>query len=145
LFLIALIYLLDVESPGASFGTVAILPVLAGAWLLSGRLALLVGGLAVGFRLAAGFGASGHGLEVVTEAISLGLVAGLARVAAVYVAATREAAARDSLLARIARIATSAETIRQILDQILAEMARDGLRGGLIGLINEHNEIYPVA
>ena len=149
ILLLGAIYLLDLGWLGSGgLGTAAILPVLpvlAGAWLLSGRLALLVVAIAVVLQVAAGVATAGHGVEALTDAISLGLVGATARLGAVYVASTRDAAARASLLARVARIATSAQSIRQVLDGILAEMAGEGLRGGLVALINEHNELYPVA
>jgi signal transduction histidine kinase/putative methionine-R-sulfoxide reductase with GAF domain len=147
-FVLTLVYLLDLGRLGGGWGTAAILPVvpvLAASWLLSGRLSVLVVALAIVLQFVAGLATTGHGLEVVTDAFSLGLVGATARLGAVYVAATREAAARASLLARIAGLATSAESMRQVLDGILAEMAGEGLRGGLIALINEHDELYPVA
>jgi signal transduction histidine kinase len=144
-FALGLIYLLDVRTPGSSLGAAAIIPVLAAAWVLSGRLAALVVLLALVFRLAVALSGDLHIVAVLTDALTILLVAGLGRVAAVYVTATQEAAASASLMARVARIATSAESLKQILDRILHEMAREGLRGGLVALINERNEIYPAA
>ncbi len=142
---LSLIFVLDVLTPGASLGTAAIIPVLAAAWVLSGRLAVAVTLLAVGFRLAAGLDGAVHPVEALTDALTIVLVAGVGRVAAVYVTATQAAAARANLMARVARIATSAESLKQILDGILLEMAREGLRGGMVALINERSEIYPAA
>jgi len=144
-FALGLIYLLDVRTPGASLGAAAIIPVLAAAWVLSGRLAVLVVLLALGFRLAVALSGEVHIVVALTDALTILLVAGLGRVAAVYLTATQEAAASARLMARVARIATSAESLKQILDRILQEMAREGLRGGLVALINERSEIYPAA
>jgi signal transduction histidine kinase len=144
-FALGLIYLLDVRTPGASLGAAAIIPVLAAAWVLSGRLSVLVVLLALGFRLAVALSGEVHLVVALTDALTILLVAGLGRVAAVYLAATQEAAASARLMARVARIATSAESLKQILDRILQEMAREGLRGGMVALINERNEIYPAA
>src|ERR1700736_6356237 len=56
-FALSLIYLLDVSTPPAtSLGAAAVIPVLAAAWTLSGRMAVLVTVLAIGFRMAAGLG-----------------------------------------------------------------------------------------
>ena len=145
IFALTLILLLDALTPGASVGAAASLPLLAAAWVLSNRLFVLVGLFAIGLRLAAGFGGAVPLLAGLTDALTIAVLGGVARVAAVYVAATQAAAARANLMARIARIATSAGSIQEILDRILKEMAREGLRGGLVGLINEHNEIYPAA
>src|ERR1700716_64016 len=67
-FALSLIYLLDVSTPpGTSLGAAAIIPVLAAAWTLSDRLAILVTALALGFRLAAGLGGAVPGLEAMTD------------------------------------------------------------------------------
>jgi len=147
-FVLTFAYLLELGRLGMTFGTspiLPVLPVLVGCWLLSRRLALLVAALAVFLQLIVGLSEGVQGFTLLTNTVSLCLVAATARLGAAYVAATRENAARAAMMARVARIATSAESIRQILDRILAEMAGEGLRGGLIALINEHNELYPVA
>ena len=145
-FTLSLIYLVDVLTPPVtSLGASAIIPVLVATWLLSGRLVALITLLAVLFRVAAALGGAVPLVEAITDCLTIVLVSALGRVAAVYVTATQAAAARAGLMARISRIATSAESLKQILDRILQEMARDGLRGGLVGLINERNEIYPAA
>jgi len=145
-FALSLIYLLDVSTPpGTSLGAAAIIPVLAATWVLSRRLVVAVVLLALGFRLAAALGGAVNVVEAVTDGLTIVLVGALGRVAAVYVTATQAAAGRAALMARVSAIATSAESLKQILDRILGEMAREGLRGGLVGLINERSEIYPAA
>jgi signal transduction histidine kinase/putative methionine-R-sulfoxide reductase with GAF domain len=145
-FALSLIYLLDVLTPPAtSLGAAAIIPVLAATWVLSGRLAAFVTILALSFRLAATLSGSVPVVEAITDGLTIVLVGALGRVAAVYVEATQAAAARAGLMARVSRIATSAESLKQILERILQEMAREGLRGGMVGLINERNEIYVAA
>ncbi|TMD51359.1 MAG: GAF domain-containing protein [Chloroflexi bacterium] len=142
---LALVLAADLSTPGLSLGALAILPVVAAAWLLSGRLAALVAGLAILNRVLSGALGGVPPLQAGAEVVTLGLVAAVGRVAGAYLAATRSAGERSDLLARVARIATSADSIQQILDRILQEMAREGLRGGLIGLIDERGEIYAAA
>ena len=142
---LALVLDADLSTPGLSLGALAILPVVAAAWLLSGRLAALVAGLAILNRVLSGALGGVPPLQAGAEVVTLGLVAAVGRVAGAYLAATRSAGERSDLLARVARIATSADSIQQILDRILQEMAREGLRGGLIGLIDERGEIYAAA
>jgi signal transduction histidine kinase/putative methionine-R-sulfoxide reductase with GAF domain len=145
-FALSLIYVADVLTPPfTSVGAAAIIPVLAATWFLSDRLVVLVILLALAFRIAATVGGAVPVVESVTEGLTLVLVGALGRVAAIHVTATQEAAARAALMARISRIATSPESLKQILDRILQEMAREGLRGGLVALINERNELYPAA
>jgi signal transduction histidine kinase len=142
---VGLISVFDLLTRGTSLATAEVLPVLAGAWLLSDLVVVLVTGFAIA-SVAAVAGVGGDGpLETVIDSLTIALVATVGRAAAVYGAAAQEAAARADLMARVARIATSADSLQQILDRILREMAREGLRGGLIGLINERNEIYPAA
>ncbi|MDQ6919800.1 MAG: GAF domain-containing protein [Candidatus Dormibacteraeota bacterium] len=145
-FALSLIYLVDVSTPpGTSLGAAAIIPVVAATWVLSGRVTVLVTLLALFFRLAAALGGAVPTVEAVTDCLTIVLVASLGRVAATYVTRTQAAAARAGLMARVARIATSAESLKEILDRILREMAGEGLRGGMVALINERNEIYPAA
>jgi len=126
-------------------GALLVLPILAAAWLLSGPMLALVLSVALLNRVAADL----LGLERPAAAISSALailVAALAgRLAAVNLAASVHSAARAAMIARVARIATSAVSMQEVLDGILAEMAREGLRGGLIGLIDERDRIYPAA
>jgi signal transduction histidine kinase/putative methionine-R-sulfoxide reductase with GAF domain len=145
-FALSLIYLLDmVTPPGTSVGDAAVIPVLVATWFLSSRLVVMVMLLALVFRLAAVLDGAVPLVAAMTDALTFILIAGVGRVAAVHVTATQAAAVRADLMARVARIATSAESLKQILNRILEEMAREGLRGGLVGLINERNEIYPAA
>ena len=142
---LGLVSLFDVLTRGTSLATAEVLPVLAGAWLLSDLVAVLVTGLAIGSLVAVALVGGDGPLETMADVLTIALVATVGRAAAVYGAAAQSAAARAHLMARVARIATSADSLQQILDRILEEMAGEGLRGGLIGLINERNEIYPAA
>ena len=142
---LTLISLFDLLTRGTSLAMAAIVPVLAGVWLLSDLGAVLVTGLAM-TSLVVVAAAGGDGpVETITDSLTILVVAAVGRASAVYGAAAQAAAARADLMARVARIATSADSLQQILDRILREMAGEGLRGGLIGLINERNEIYPAA
>jgi signal transduction histidine kinase/putative methionine-R-sulfoxide reductase with GAF domain len=145
-FALSLIYLLDVLTPpGTSLGAAAVLPVLAATWFLSGRTAVLIIVLALGLHVAAAAGGAIPVVQAATEGLTILLLSGVSRVAAVHVTATQAAAARADLTARVARIATSAGSLRQILERILEEMAQEDLRGGMVALINEHDELYPAA
>jgi len=129
----------------ASLAPIAVVPVLACAWLGSTRVLVAVVAVSVGLDLVL----AAHGdLEVVTAlargAVMVGLGV-LARVAAVGYAGTHAGAARLALVSRVSRIATSASSLEAILGGVLAEMARDGLRGGVILLIDEHHQLYIAA
>jgi putative nucleotidyltransferase with HDIG domain len=52
---------------------------------------------------------------------------------------------RASLVLRMARVATCTHSLSVILQAIMAEMAREGLRGGLIALVDESHELYVAA
>jgi diguanylate cyclase (GGDEF)-like protein len=52
---------------------------------------------------------------------------------------------RNDLVRRVAQLAASGLPLPRILNGILAEMARDGLRGGSVALINDRNELYIAA
>jgi signal transduction histidine kinase/putative methionine-R-sulfoxide reductase with GAF domain len=145
-FALTVIYLLDVLTPPTtSLGAAAIIPVLVATWFIPGRLAVAVMLLGVGFRVAVAVGGAVPVVEAITEALTIVVIGAVGRVAAVHVTATQAAATRANLLARVARIATSADSLQQILDRILQEMAREGIRGGLVALINERNELYAAA
>ncbi len=62
-------------------------------------------------------------------------------VSAVAGAPARRRRRRAALPRRVARMAT-ADNLTAILDEVVAAMARPGLRGGAIFLINERNELY---
>ena len=130
---------------GDELGALLVLPVLAAAWLLSGPMLALVLAVAILNR----FAAAALGLErpaaAISSAVAIALAATAGRLAAVNLAVSVRSAARATMIARVARIATSAVSLQEVLDGILAEMAREGLRGGLIGLIDERDRIYPAA
>ena len=52
---------------------------------------------------------------------------------------------RASLVLRMARVATCTHSLSVILQAILAEMARDGLRAGLIALLDDYKELHIAA
>jgi putative methionine-R-sulfoxide reductase with GAF domain len=52
---------------------------------------------------------------------------------------------RASMVLRMARVATCTQSLSVILQAILAEMQREGLRGGSIALVDEYNELYVAA
>jgi signal transduction histidine kinase/putative methionine-R-sulfoxide reductase with GAF domain len=125
--------------------SVAVVPVLASAWLGARRTAAAVVALAVALDwVLAARGHIGVPTALARGVVVLGL-ATLTRVAAVGYAGERAAAARLALVSRVTRIATSASSLEEILRQVLGEMARDGLRGGVILLIDAHHQLYIAA
>ena len=80
-----------------------------------------------------------------SSAVAIVLAATAGRLAAINLAVSVRSAARATMIARVARIATSAVSLQEVLDGILAEMARDELRGGVIGLIDERDRIFVAA
>ena len=123
----------------------SVVPVLAAAWLGSTRVTAAVGVAALaGEVVLAAHGDIRPGTAATRAAVFVGLLV-LCRVAAVSYAALRVAAARLALVSRVSRIATSSSSLDDILGQVLEEMARDGLRGGVIALIDEDNELYVAA
>ena len=124
------------------FALAVVVPAVIAAWLLMPLGAVLVTVAAEGAALAAldrtGAGAvPGAAIAALTVATALA-----AHLAARRLAVESESRRRDRLVAQIGRIAVSGEALPAILDRILTEMAREGLRGGLIALINERNELY---
>jgi diguanylate cyclase (GGDEF)-like protein len=57
----------------------------------------------------------------------------------------RARARRRELVRRVGELAASGLPLPRILNSILAEMAREGLRGGSVALINDRNELYIAA
>ncbi|HEV7677171.1 MAG TPA: bifunctional diguanylate cyclase/phosphodiesterase [Candidatus Dormibacteraeota bacterium] len=123
----------------------AAVPLAAGAWLLS---RLLTAGVALaiaatpvalwidnqldaGPAFAAAAGLAGAAL----------LAASLAELPAV----ARARARRTELVRRVAELSASGLPLPRILNGILAEMARDGLRGGSVCLIDEQEQLYIAA
>jgi signal transduction histidine kinase len=129
----------------AAVGSLALLPPLAAAWLGSrAAFAVVVVGSAVFDVL---LGAQGsipwaNAVARIAVAVLLGL---LTRVAAEAYAGTRSAAARLALVSRVSRVATSSSSLDEILAEVLDDMARDGLRGGTILLVDENNRLYVAA
>jgi diguanylate cyclase (GGDEF)-like protein len=77
-------------------------------------------------------------------AIGVATAAGLLLVASEWTLARRRAR-RDALVARVGALAVSGQTLGRVLDSILAEMAREGLRGASIALVNDNAELYIAA
>jgi signal transduction histidine kinase len=134
-----------VSGRGVSVGSFQVIPVIAAGWLLSDRLLAAVSVAAILARfLVVLLG----GDDVVTASVQAGVVPFMAivsRTAAVSVVAAHAAAARDRLVSRIARIVSSADSLDEILQQVVWEMAREDMRGGTIALIDERNRLYIVA
>ncbi len=129
----------------ATLAPVAVVPVLASAWLGSTRVLAAVVALSVGLDLVLAL--SGHlawGTAVTRGAVMVGLGV-LTRIAALGEVGTRAGAARLALVSRVSRIATSASSLDAILSGVLDEMAREGLRGGVILLIDEQHQLYIAA
>ncbi|MEP7105744.1 MAG: GAF domain-containing protein, partial [Chloroflexota bacterium] len=147
IFSLALIALADLNlGPGVrTVGSFQVIPVIAAGWLLSDRSLAAVSVAAILFRVAV---VAAGANDVVTASVQAGVVPFMAivsRTAAVAVAAAQASAARDRLVLRIARIASSAKNLDQVLDQVVQELAREGLRGGTIALIDERDRLYIAA
>jgi diguanylate cyclase (GGDEF)-like protein len=120
--------------------------VLAGAPRpLSRRHAAVVGLTAA--AVAAGLAVAGR-LRPATAAVAvvaLLLAMVLATALAELPAMARARARRADLVRRVAQLSTSGLPLPRILNGILAEMARNGLRGGSVALINDREELYVAA
>ena len=75
ILLLAGVLAADLATPGLSLGSLAVLPVVAATWLLSGRLAALVTILAIVNRLLSGALGGVPPLQAGAEAITIGVVA----------------------------------------------------------------------
>src|SRR5437588_2020534 len=131
-----------VTARGVTVGSFQVIPVIAAGWLLSDSLLLVVSVAAILSRLAA---VILGGDDVVTASVQAGVVPFMAivsRTAAVSVVAAQAAAARDRLVSRIARIVSSADSLDEILQRVVSEMAREDVRGGTIALIDERNRLH---
>ena len=135
---------LEPNHPGTALLAGAVVVAAAG-WLLP-RLPLLGAALAAA-AIPAGYGAARALDGRVAFASSVGLVASgvLARATAELPAIARARAARTELVHRVSMVAASGLPLPRILNSILAEMARNGLRGGSVALINDRNELYIAA
>lgn len=104
LLLLALILLIDKLTPtAAAMGALSFVPVLVAVWLLSDGLAALVTLAAILLRTVAIFFDGVHPLTVLAEVVTIGIVAALARFAAVVVTAYWSAQAMAEERDRIAR------------------------------------------
>ena len=121
---------------------IAVVPVLACAWLGSTRVLLAVIALSIGLDLVLKAHGDLEGATTLARALVMVGLGVLTRFAAVGYAGTRAGAARLALVSRVSRIATSALTLEEILDGVLEEMAREGMRGGVILLIDSHHQLY---
>lgn len=129
----------------AALGGIALLPAVAVAWLGSQRAFAVVTALSAGLPLVlAAHGSIAWGNAGARSVVVLTLAV-LTRIAATGYAGTRAAAARLALVSRVSRVATSSSSLEEILREVLDDMARDGLRGGTILLIDERNRLYIAA
>ena len=129
----------------ATLAPVVVVPVLATAWYGSTRVLAAVVAASIGLDLVlAAHGDLAYLTALTRAAVMLGLAV-LARTAALGYAGTHAGAARLALVSRVSRIATSALSLDAILAGVLEEMAREGMRGGVILLIDEHHQLYIAA
>ncbi|HEX8958438.1 MAG TPA: GAF domain-containing sensor histidine kinase, partial [Solirubrobacterales bacterium] len=131
--------------PNVSVGGFEAIPVIAAGWLLSDPLVLLIALAAVVARIVAVTIGGTSPITGVVQVAVIPFMAVVARTAAVAVVAARDAAERDGAISRIARIASSAASLEEILERVLKELAGSGLRGGAIALIDEQNNLYIAA
>ena len=124
---------------------VAALPLAGAAWLLPRPLTAAVAAAAV--ATLGGLDAQGR-FSVVGAVAAAGTVAVLAVAVSALSelpAIARARARRTDLVRRVAALAGSGLPLARILNGVLAEMAREGLRGGSVALINDENELYIAA
>ena len=141
-----LLLVVDARTPTqATVGTLVLFPVASAGWLLGRRLVLTVLLVALASRLLAIPLAHLDPLTATSQMLATAATGVIAHVAAVNVSATRAAAIRAALVARVSRIASSAENVEMILREVLTEMARDGLRGGVVAFIDERDRLYIAA
>ena len=130
---------------GVTVGSFQVVPLIAAGWLLSDRLLVLVAAAAMLARvIPVEFGS----VDAVSAAVQVAVVPfiGLvARTAAISVKTARDQAARQALASKITSIASSANSLQEILDGILSAIAGEGLRGGLVALIDERDRLYIAA
>ncbi|HZS14986.1 MAG TPA: GAF domain-containing sensor histidine kinase [Candidatus Dormibacteraeota bacterium] len=126
-------------------GGLSLLPSLAVAWLGSRRMYLATLSVSIAFAVALGAQRELPWGNAASRASVILILAVLTRLAAVGYAGTRAAAARLALVSRVSRVATSSSSLEEILREVLEDMARDGLRGGTILLIDERNRLYVAA
>jgi len=123
----------------------AALPVCIAAWVLPRTLAAAVVAAAAVALL--GLGLAGH-TSTAAATVAGGSLAALAVVASALSelpALARARARRSDLVRRVAQLAGSGLPLARILNGVLAEMAREGLRGGSVALINDRDELYIAA
>ena len=129
----------------ASLTPIGVVPVLATAWLGSQRVLLAVLGLSVVLDVVLAVHSDIGAGTAATRAIVMVGLGLLALLASRGYAGTHAAASRLGLVSRVSRIATSALSLDAILAGVLSEMAREGLRGGVILLIDDNRQLYIAA
>src|SRR5919199_3440881 len=145
LILILILFFDIASAEHRTIGSLSLLVILAAAWLLSLRVTVALTCFAMGLRLMAVVSSNLDPVTGLTQLLLIPASAAMARVAATRVMAGRPKAPRAALVSRVSRIATSADSLQAILEGVLGEMARSGLRGGVIALLNERNELYIAA
>jgi signal transduction histidine kinase len=129
----------------APLTSLSLVPLLAVAWLGSTAAFVALAAATAAFELLlAAQGSTPWGTAASRSAVIVGLGV-LARFAATGYAGARTAASRLGLVSRVARVATSSSALEDILREVLDEMARDGLRGGTILLVDDNNRLYIAA
>ena len=123
----------------------AAFPVAAAAWMLPRRAAAAVALAAAATPSA--LVVAGHlaGASAGASAATLAGAGILASALSELPGLARARARRSDLVRRVAQLAASGLPLARILNGVLAEMARDGLRGGSVALVNERNELYIAA
>jgi diguanylate cyclase (GGDEF)-like protein len=123
----------------------AAVPLAGSAWLLSRRFTAAVALAVVATPVALWIDGQ---LDAGPAFASAGALAGAAILAASLAelpAIARARARRTELVRRVTQLAASGLPLPRILNGILAEMARDGLRGGSVALIDEQDRLYIAA
>ena len=125
--------------------TLAAVPLATGAWLLP---RLYAGAATLAAASVPAILGAAHSLAGQHAAAAAGALLGTALLASAtseLPAIARARARRTALVRRVAELAASGLPLPRILNGILAAMAREGLRGGSVALINDQDELYIAA
>ena len=114
-----LLALVDARSTPTSAGSLQAVPVLAAGWLLSRRQVVVVVVVAAVLRVSAVIGGGLDPITASSQVAVLPFMAIVSQLAAVAYRSSRTRATQDALISRVASIASSADPLNAILEQVL--------------------------
>jgi signal transduction histidine kinase len=128
----------------STIGSFEAIPILAAAWLLSEPLVFAVALTAVLSRLAVWLLGGADAVTVLVQIAVVPFLAVVGEAGAAAVAAARANAERDSVVSRIVRVATSADSVAEILSQVAAGLTAGDVCAH-VALIDEQGDLYVAA